>query len=184
MRRKIVAIIGDANIGEDSAKYKVAYEIGKALIDNGYRIQSGGLSGIMEAVFIGAKASEKYKEGDTVAIIPSYNMADANAYADIVVPTGMDVHRNGIVVNADAVIAIGGGVGTLSEMAFAWSNYRLLIGVTSVEGWSKKLAGDKMDYRNRYDFDDDKVYGADTAEDVIRILAENLPRYNKVRKMQ
>ena len=183
MRRKIIAIVGDAHIEENGTKFNVAYEIGKALIDNGYRIQSGGLGGVMEAVFIGAKASEKYREGDTVAIIPTYNMSDANDYADIVIPTGMDVHRNGIVVNADAVVAIGGGVGTLSEMAFAWSNFRLLIGVTSVEGWSKRLAGDKMDYRNRYDFDDDIVFSADTAEDVIRILGENLHRYNKRREM-
>lgn len=183
MRRKIVAIIGDAHIEENGAKFKIAYEIGKALVDNGYRVQSGGLGGAMEAVFMGARASEKYKEGDTVAIIPSYNMCDANNYADIVIPTGMDIHRNGIVINADAVVAIGGGVGTLSEMAFAWSNYRLLIGVTSVEGWSKQLAGNKMDYRNRYEFADDKVFGADTAEDVIRLLSENLPRYNKIREM-
>ena len=110
MRRKIIAIVGDAHIEENGTKFNVAYEIGKALIDNGYRIQSGGLGGVMEAVFIGAKASEKYREGDTVAIIPTYNMSDANDYADIVIPTGMDVHRNGIVVNADAVVAIGGGV--------------------------------------------------------------------------
>lgn len=182
MRRKTVAIIGDGHIEQGGDKFRLACSIGKALIDNGYRIQSGGLGGIMEAVFIGAHSSEKYREGDTVAIIPSYDAADANPYADIVIPTGMDIHRNGVVINADAVVAIGGGVGTLSEMAFAWSNYRLLIGATSVEGWSKRLAGRNINYAPRYDFDDDIVFPAETADDVIRILAENIDRYTKVRK--
>lgn len=46
---------------KDSLKYKLAFETGKALIDSGYRVQSGGLGGIMEAVFQGAKSSENIK---------------------------------------------------------------------------------------------------------------------------
>ena len=66
-RRKIVAIAGDAKIAEGSLKYKIAFEVGKALIDNGYRLQTGGLGGVMSAACQGAKSSEKYKEGDIIA---------------------------------------------------------------------------------------------------------------------
>ena len=48
--KKIVAVVGDGKIEKESLKYKLAFEMGKALIDSGYRVQSGGLGGIMEAV--------------------------------------------------------------------------------------------------------------------------------------
>ena len=97
--KKIIAVIGDGKIEKDSLKYKLAFETGKALIDSGYRVQSGGLGGIMEAVFQGAKSSEKYQDGDTIAIIPSFDRTEANHYADIIIPTGIDVMRNGMVVS-------------------------------------------------------------------------------------
>ena len=107
--------------GENSDKFNIAFEIGKALIDNGYRIQTGGLGGVMRAACYGAKSSEKYKEGDIIALVPSFDINEVNEFADIVIPTGLDVMRNALVANASAVVAIGGGAGTLSEMAFAWT---------------------------------------------------------------
>ncbi len=89
MRRKIIAIVGDNRIEKNSVAYNMAFETGKMLVDNGYRVQSGGLGGIMEAAFKGAYASRKYREGDTIAIIPSNNADMANNYADISIPTGM-----------------------------------------------------------------------------------------------
>jgi len=183
MRRKCVTIIGDAFVEENTPKYQIAYDIGKALVDNGYRVISGGLGGAMEAVFKGARASEKYHEGDTVAIIPSFDPRDANEYADIVVPSGINVLRNGVVADFDAVIAIGGGAGTLSEMAFAWSHKRLLLGVTGFGGWSEKLAGQRMDERQRYPFEDDKVFAVATADEAIAIINEKIDLYNEYRGM-
>ncbi|MFW5780573.1 MAG: acyl-CoA synthetase, partial [Bacillota bacterium] len=112
--KKTVAIVGDAIIEPGSDKYKMAFEAGKALVDNGYRVQSGGLKGIMEAAFHGAKSSKNYKEGDTLAILPCFDRTWANQYTDVIVATGLDLYRNVIVANADAVVAIGGGSGTLS----------------------------------------------------------------------
>ena len=103
-RRKVVSVIGNRAVEEGSLRYKLAFETGKALVDNGYRVQSGGLGGIMRAVMKGAHASEKYKEGDTIALVPSFDTEIANEYADISVPTGLDVMRNALVANADAVI--------------------------------------------------------------------------------
>ena len=176
--RKIVAIVGDAVIEKDGAKYKMAYEMAKTLVDNGYRVQSGGLGGVMEAAFKGAKASKNYKEGDTIAILPSFNPNSANDYADIAIPTGIDLMRNAIVANASAVIAVGGGAGTLSEIALAWSLKRMILAFNNVEGWSSKVADTKMDSRVRYPFED-KVWGISSAEEGIKIINEKIEKYDK-----
>ena len=68
--RKIVAVIGDAKIDRPSHKFDVAFETGKLLVDNGFRVQSGGHGGVMAAAFEGAHSSAQYREGDTIAIPP------------------------------------------------------------------------------------------------------------------
>ena len=179
MNRKIISIVGDAFIEKDGPKYKMAFETAKALVDHGFRVQSGGLKGVMEAAFAGAHASEKYKEGDTVAIVPGFNPFTANEYADIVIPTGLDVYRNVIVANAFAVVAVGGGGGTLAEISNAWALKRMVLAFDNVEGWSKKLAGTRLDERIRYeDIPDDRIYAVSSAEEVIELLDERLERYN------
>ena len=170
--RKIIAVIGDGMIEEGGVKEQTAFELGKALVDAGYRIQSGGLKGIMKAAFRGAHASEKYREGDTVAILPSFDITHANEYADIVIPTGLDLYRNTIVASASAVIAVGGGSGTLSEIANAWAMRRLIIGMTCVEGWSNRLAGQRLDNRKRTDIEEDKIFG-------VALLEKYLPAYTE-----
>ena len=49
--RRLISIIGDASVEEGSPKYEMAFNLGKALVDNGYRVASGGLNGIMRAAF-------------------------------------------------------------------------------------------------------------------------------------
>lgn len=84
-----------------------------------------------------------------------------------------------LVANSDAVIAVGGGAGTLSEIAFAWSLKRLVLGYR-MDGWSGKLAGTRIDSRSRYpNLPDDQVYPVDNADEVIRYLAELLPKYRR-----
>ena len=117
--KKLISIVGDSIIEKGGDKYKAAFSMGKALVDNGYRVASGGLGGVMAAAFEGAHASEFYTDGDTVAILPMFNRQQANNSADIVIATGLDVYRNVIVANSDAVIAIGGGAGTLTEVCNA-----------------------------------------------------------------
>lgn len=181
--RKIIAIVGDSRIDKDGDKYRLAYETGKALVDHGYRIQSGGLAGVMEAAFAGARSSEKYKEGDTIAIIPSFDRTRRNEYADIVISTGLDMMRNAIVANADAVIAIGGGAGTLSEIAFAWPMLRLILAYDNVDGWSSKVAGTRLDNKVRYeDIPEDKVFAVSSPEDVIKYLDKYIDKYTKYHK--
>lgn len=176
--KKIVAVLGDATAEPGSEKYRIAFETGKMLVDNGYRVQCGGMRGVMLAVCEGAHASEKYTEGDTIGIMPSFSREKHNPYVDIVIPTGIDIVRNAMTGNADAVIAIGGGAGTLSEIAFSWTLFRLIIAYRTIPGWGQKLADTRVDERIRYpEIPDDRVYGADTPEEVAAILREKIDLY-------
>lgn len=176
--RKIIAVVGDAKIAEGSDKERLAEETGRLLIENGYRLQSGGLKGVMAAAFRGAKKARNASDGDTVAIIPFFNRNLANCDADIVIATGLDLFRNIIVANADAVIAIGGGAGTLSEIANAWALKRLILAFSCADGWSARLAGKKLDERVRYpEIADDRIYGVASPEEAMKVLSERLGMY-------
>ncbi len=169
--KKLISIIGDSSIEKGGDKYRAAFSMGRALVDNGYRVASGGLAGVMQAAFEGAKSSPFYQEGDTVAILPMFDRTAGNDSADIVIATGLDLYRNVIVANSDAVIAIGGGAGTLTEMCNAWALKRLIISFRGVDGWSDKMADQRLDKRVRYpDIEEDRVFGVDSAEEAIALL--------------
>jgi uncharacterized protein (TIGR00725 family) len=176
-RRAIVSVIGDAGAEEGFAPYDLAREVGKGLVDAGFRVMTGGLGGVMEAASRGAHESAAYREGDTIGILPHADPSQANPWVDIPIPTGLDHARNAIVANADAVIAIGGGAGTLAEMAFAWIYRRLVIGI-EISGWSGELGDRRIDGRIRQaDVPEDRVFRARTAEDAVKLVIEHLPRY-------
>ncbi|MDR0751327.1 MAG: hypothetical protein LBF12_01875 [Christensenellaceae bacterium] len=179
MRKKIIAVIGDALISENSIKQYMAFETGKAIIDLGYRLQCGGLGGVMNAACMGAHASKNYTEGDTIGILPSFDIGLANEYVDIAIPTGLDMFRNTIVANASAVITVGGGAGTLCEVANAWTLKRLIIAYTNCEGTSQLCAGRRMDTRIRYpDISEDMVYPAKSIDQMIELLVKYIDKYS------
>ncbi len=177
--RPLIAIIGGGDIEEGDPKYELAFELGKALIDNGYRIITGGYGGIMEAASRGGRASEKHSSGDIIGFLPSMYGEGANRFVDIVIPSGLGIMRNSVIANSDAVVAVGGGSGTLSEMAFAWQFGRLLIAYR-VEGWSGKLADYPIDGRERApNVQNDRVYGVEAADDVLEVLSDHLEDYRQ-----
>ena len=109
-----IAVIG----GHECSKktYEIARELGRLIASEGWVLVCGGGPGVMEAVCRGAKEAK----GLTVGILPSYDGAEANNYLDVRLPTGIGFARNTLVVRAaDAVIALEGNHGTLSEIAFA-----------------------------------------------------------------
>jgi uncharacterized protein (TIGR00725 family) len=170
--RKLIAVIGDANLQQNSEKYILAENLGRCLIDHGFRLVTGGLGGVMEAAPKGARSSSSYRQGDIIGILPGNDPREANPFVDICIPTGLDLARNVIIMNADAVIAIGGGAGTLSEIANAWALGRLIIAYR-VEGWSGKLADQKIDTRVRYpDIPEDRVYGVSSEGEVLHFLTK------------
>lgn len=178
-RRHIITISGDSHLPEGDIRIELAERLGRRLVDENYRILTGGREGVMEAASRGARSSGNYRSGDIIGILPDYGQEGCNEFVDIPIATGMDNLRNQIVANSDAVIAIGGGAGTLSEMAFAWMLGRLVIAY-EVEGWSGKLANTRVDHRIRYPgIEDDRVFGVRSEEDVMDILNNNLERYRK-----
>jgi uncharacterized protein (TIGR00725 family) len=105
--------------GPDPASHQVAAEaeeIGRLLARAGAVLVCGGLGGVMEAACRGATA----EGGTTVGILPGTDRSAANRYLSVAIPTGMGEMRNALIVRAaDAVIAVAGEFGTLSEIAFA-----------------------------------------------------------------
>lgn len=171
VRRPVLSVIGNGTPLPPEQE-ALCVELGHRAIDAGFRIASGGLGGVMEAVSRGAHGSERYREGDVVGVIPSYQAADANGSVDVVVPTGIGFARNLVVVAmADVVVAVGGGSGTLSELAFSWQLGKPIVAVAAAEGWSKKLAGASIDHRSR-----PPVLAADSAEEAITLALAQLPR--------
>ncbi len=113
--KPIIAVVGGSTCSPDETV--AAAMVGRLLSEAGAVILCGGLGGVMEAVARGARAAVG---GVTVGILPGSDPAAANQYIDVPLPTGMGEMRNALIVRAaQAVIAIGGGVGTLSEIALA-----------------------------------------------------------------
>ena len=112
--KPIVAVIGGGSCTQEETA--LAEQTGALLARQGAVVVCGGLSGVMEAVARGAKANG----GMTVGILPGDDSRAANAFIDVPLATGLGEMRNFLIVrSAHALIAIGGGVGTLSEIALA-----------------------------------------------------------------
>lgn len=178
VRRALIAIIGDAALEPGCDKDSLAENLGRALIDAGYRVLTGGLGGVMESACRGARSSSKYVAGDTVGVLPGHNPGEANNFVDIAIASGLDHVRNSVIAHADAVIAIGGGAGTMSEICLAWIYKRLIIGMR-VEGWSGRIADQRVDERVRYPaLPEDRVFAAATAAEAVDILTSRLAEYS------
>lgn len=136
--------------------------LGMALSAAGITIITGGCGGVMEAVCQGAAESGG---GCTICILPDDGQ-QANRFCDVVIPTGIGIARNKLVVNsAIAVIAIGGGAGTLSELAMAWQLGKPILCIAGLGGWSDRLAGERIDQRRT-----DTIAAATTVDEVMNWL--------------
>lgn len=124
-----IALIGHAQA--TSGEQEAAYAVGRAIAGNGAVLVCGGLDGVMEAACRGAQETG----GTTVGILPGTE--GGNPYLGITIRTGLGHARNVLVVlSADAVIAIGGSHGTLSEIAIALKTGRPVYGINTwnIEG--------------------------------------------------
>ena len=120
--RPRAAVIGSGACGPEVAQ--LARELGALLAEAGVDIVCGGLGGVMEAVCQGAKMAG----GATIGILPVEDRNRANPYVDVAVATPLSHMRNYLVVlNGDAVIAVEGGAGTLSELALAWKSGKVVV---------------------------------------------------------
>ncbi|MFH1347176.1 MAG: TIGR00725 family protein [Candidatus Margulisiibacteriota bacterium] len=113
-KQTIIGVIGGHTC--NAKVEQLAHELGRNIAKVEAILVCGGLSGVMKAVAKGVKSAG----GITIGIIPGEDKAEANPYIDIVIPTGLGLARNTLVVRtADVIIALPGEYGTLSEIAFA-----------------------------------------------------------------
>ena len=174
-----IAVIGDAGQFADTHKRKLARETGALLAANGFRVVTGGMGGVMAEACAGAMSVAERPPAATVGIVPQSDKSRANQWLELALPTNMEHGRNQLVALSDAVIAIGGGAGTLNEAAFAWMHNRLIIALRC-DGWSGEIAGRRLDGRIRFpDIGDDKIHAADTPQEALDILVERLPLYRR-----
>ncbi len=131
--KTIIAVIGAGTCTEEEAA--LAEAVGRGLAERGAILVCGGRGGVMEAACRGAKAAG----GLTVGILPGRTPAEANPYVDVPLATGLGEARNVLVVRAaQAVIAIGGEFGTLSEIGFA---LKLGLPVIGLNTWGLTKGG-------------------------------------------
>jgi uncharacterized protein (TIGR00725 family) len=136
-RSAYVAVVGP---GEASAgDVERAEQVGSELARRGAVLVCGGLGGVMEAACRGAKE----EGGTTVGILPGAQRSQANPHVDVALATGLGEARNALVVRAaDALIAVGGGYGTLSEIALALKAGVPVVGIETWDIEGVEAAGD------------------------------------------
>lgn len=129
-RARQVAVIGSSGVELGSEAGRAAAEVGRRLAEAGVTVVCGGLTGVMEAACRGAREAG----GQAIGIVPGHDVSEANPFCTHVVATGIGHARNlAVVSSGEAVIAIGGEWGTLSEIGFARAIGRPVIALRS---WS------------------------------------------------
>jgi uncharacterized protein (TIGR00725 family) len=145
----IIGVIGPSKFTCKPEVFEFGYVLGKVVAKLQAHLVCGGMEGLMESVCHGF-TEVKRRKGKSIGIIPYDKKGASNPYCEIVIPTGIGIARNSIVVNtADILVAVAGGAGTLSEIAFAWQKNKHVICCTAFEGWAKQLAGQAIDNRRR-----------------------------------
>ena len=115
-RRTQISVIGASAAEEGSEVAQLAEEVGRLLAEAGATVVCGGRGGVMEAASRGAARAG----GEVIGIVPGISIDDANPHCTQVVASGIGFARNlAVVASGDAVIAVGGAWGTLSEIGHA-----------------------------------------------------------------
>ena len=146
--KKLIGVIGAAQC--DESVFRTAWRVGELLGQSDCDVVTGGLSGVMEGASGGA-----CDVGATVlGILPGSDPRDANPHVQVVVATGMGDARNAIIANSAAgFVAVAGGAGTLSEIAFALKRGKPVV---SLGSWNV----------------DPRVHQADTPEAAVAWLLD------------
>ncbi|MBN1946121.1 MAG: TIGR00725 family protein [Bradymonadales bacterium] len=169
-RPKIIGVVGGSSPPPEAIE--AAFEVGREIARLDLWLVSGGLSGVMAAASRGVREGRtQYQTGSFIlGILPGDKADNANPYVDLAIPTGLGIARNLLVVRtADAIVAIDGESGTLSEVAFAWQLGKPIVALTSTGGWAAALAGKTIDSRRS-----DRVHSADSPEEAVRRAVELL----------
>lgn len=155
-KKKLIAVIGGSRSSDK--ENKLAEDVGREVARRGAVIVCGGLGGIMEAACRGAVS----EGGLTVGVLPGESSREANSYVQIPIVTGIGYARNVVVAkSAQAVIAIGGSYGTLTEIGYALQNGIPVIGLGT---WSLSRKGKQ----------DKSIIPAENAADAVSIAFDHI----------
>ncbi|MEK6278221.1 MAG: TIGR00725 family protein [Actinomycetota bacterium] len=161
-RKRQIAVIGSGTCDQDSHTAELAEEVGRRLAEASVVLVCGGLGGVMEAASRGAVAAG----GTVIGIVPSDSVEHANPRCTHVVATGIGHARNlAVVASGEAVIAIGGEWGTLSEIGFARRLGRVVVTLLS---WQARGEGPMADAPG--------VVGAESPQEAVEAALASLPR--------
>jgi uncharacterized protein (TIGR00725 family) len=131
-----IGVIGERQCTEEIAR--IAETVGRLVAEKGAVLVCGGMGGVMEAASRGAMLAK----GVVLGILPGLSRREGNPYLTYSIVTDMGEGRNIILVRScDAIIAIAGSYGTLSEIAFA---HKFEIPVIGIQTWSLEI-GEKID---------------------------------------
>jgi len=140
--RPVIAVVGHGkNAGP--IHIKLAYEIGRSIAKKGGVLLCGGKAeGVMGAAAKGASE----QGGIAVGILPESDKSKTSKFLTVPILTGMGFARNQILgFSCDAMIVVGGGVGTLTEVAYAYACKKPIIYLKPVNGLLKQFSGKYMD---------------------------------------
>lgn len=152
-KQTIIAVIGGGQCTAEEAE--IAEQVGREIARSGAVLICGGLGGVMAAACRGAKL----ESGLTIGILPGDNPLSANEHVDLPIATGLGHARNfAVVQSAQAVIAIDGDYGTLSEIAIA---LKCAIPVIGLKTWSLMKNGKT---------DSSIISASDSADAVIKAM--------------
>ncbi len=116
--KKIIAVFGSSSVKEDDEIYKEAEECGRLLALRGYAVINGGYSGVMEAASKGAKSAKGYVIGVPTKV---FKRDSTNPFLDeIIWAADYDERIKALIKKANAYLIFKGGIGTLSELFYAW----------------------------------------------------------------
>ncbi len=137
MRTPIIGVIGGSEMTDELGR--IAEEVGGEIAKRGWSLVTGGLGGAMEAASKGAREAG----GTVIGILPTPSTSAANPYVTVPIATNMGHARNAIIAHtADAVVAVGGAFGTLSEIALANALGKKVYGLHSwdIDGVAKRAS--------------------------------------------
>lgn len=170
-RVPVIAVIG-ANHAKDDV-LEIARSVGEAIADRGFHLVCGGKQGVMAATCHGFRRARNELStirALAIGILPEETASSANEFVDLAIPTGIGIARNALITRmADGVIAVGGGSGTLSEIAFAWQMGKPVAAMAASGGWSATLAGQGIDGTRS-----DAVFAAQSAHEALNYLIQHL----------
>jgi uncharacterized protein (TIGR00725 family) len=163
-RKPVVAVIGAASASAE--EQSLAEEVGRRLAEAGAVLACGGRGGVMEAACRGAQQAG----GLTIGILPGIDPDEGNPYLSLALSTGLGQARNAVVIlAAEAVIAVGGGYGTLSEIGHALKAGKPFVGLRTWEA-SRRGKGES------------EVPSAPTAQEAVERILEAIRNQRSLRE--